>query len=127
MIAVKPPVSICPMTRRKLAVTALVHIGPVTRQITVTGQNARSVLALVAAGPKGCTALEVSSWALRFAAYTHSLIHEYGLNIVTEREEHPGGWHGRHILLDRVTIVSITDGAARRKPQAAPAGAERAA
>ena len=127
MIAVKPPVSICPMTRRKLVFTALVHEGGSTRQITVTGQNARALLALVEAGPKGCTALEVSTWAYRFAAYTFVLIHEHGLNIVTEREEHPGGWHGRHILLDRVTIVSVTDGAARRKPQAAPAGAGRAA
>ena len=107
------------MAGRDFAVTALVHLPEgLTRQITVTGQNARSLLALVAAGPKGCTALEVSTWALRFAAYTHLLIHRFGLNIQTKWEDHPGGRHGRHVLLDRVTIVSVTDGAARRKAAA---------
>ena len=77
------------------------------RSISVTGQVARCLLALVEAGPEGRTALEVSSWALRFAAYCHRLRHDCGLNITTEHEAHDCGWHGRHILLDNVTIAAV--------------------
>ena len=77
------------------------------RHFHVTGQTARALLALVDAGPRGCTAQEVSSWALRFAAYCHVMIHENDLNIVTEREEHHGGWHGRHVLKDHVEILRV--------------------
>lgn len=91
----------------KLKVLARVITADGERDFTTTGQTARSLVALVEAGPKGRTALEVSTWALRFAAYTFDLIHKHGLNIITEREDHPGGWHGRHILLDQVTIISV--------------------
>lgn len=77
---------------------------------TVRGQTARTLLALVDAGPKGNTALEVSSWALRFAAYCHDLKHKHGLTIRTDREEHPGGWHGRHVLETPVEIIEISCG-----------------
>jgi hypothetical protein len=110
-----------PATRRasKLMVVASVEtaIGPL--QFTTIGQSARTLLALVAAGPKGVTALEASSWGFRLAAYTHSLIHEYGLHIVTAREGHPGGWHGRHILLDRVTIVNVSNPVGKERKAAA--------
>lgn len=91
----------------KLIVHARVWSRDGWRPICVRGQEARSLLALVEAGPRGCTALEVSTWALRFAAYTHNLIHKHGLCILTEREKHRGGWHGRHTLLDLVDIVSV--------------------
>jgi hypothetical protein len=88
-----------------------VHARATTRERTwefvVIGQTARTLLALVESRPGGCTALEVSAWALRFAAYCHDLKHKHGLDIVTEREDHPGGWHGRHILMTDVTILYV--------------------
>ena len=78
------------------------------RRFTVRGQEARTLAALVKAGPKGCTALEVSSWALRLAAYTHNLKHDHGLSIVTQHEPHDGGWHGRHVLTTPVSIIEAS-------------------
>lgn len=75
----------------------------------VAGQTARALLALVKAGPRGVTALEVSSWALRFAAYTFELRHDHHLDIETVREEHDGGWHGRHVLRTPVRIVRVIE------------------
>ncbi|EME68266.1 hypothetical protein H261_19189, partial [Paramagnetospirillum caucaseum] len=92
----------------KLKVSARVITAIGERDFTVVGQTARTLLALNEARMKGCTALEVSTWALRFAAYCHVLIHDHDLNIITMREEHSGGWHGRHVLLDHVTITSVT-------------------
>jgi len=95
----------------KLKISAVVATVDGQRRFIVSGQTAKALLALVEAGPKGCTAMEVATWAYRFAAYCHDLIHAHGLRIVTEREEHPGGWHGRHILLDHVTIERVSGGA----------------
>ncbi|USG61481.1 hypothetical protein NBZ79_00635 [Sneathiella marina] len=75
--------------------------------IVTRGQTAKSLLALVEAYPKGVTAQEVSSWALRFAAYCHDLIHKHGLSIRTDREQHEGGWHGRHVLETPVEITEV--------------------
>ncbi len=74
------------------------------RSITVKGRTAKALLALVEAGPKGVTALEVATWAYRLAAYCHDLRRKHGLSIRTERESHPGGWHGRHVLESDVRI-----------------------
>ncbi len=74
------------------------------RCITVKGQTAKALLALVEAGPRGVTAFEAATWAYRFAAYCHELRHKCGLTIRTERESHPGGWHGRHVLETEVRI-----------------------
>jgi len=95
---------------RRLRIVARVATPAGARDITVTGQTARSLVALVEAGPKGRTALEVSTWALRFAAYCHDLTRKHGLTIVCHREDHPGGWHGRHELRDRVTILATEGG-----------------
>lgn len=92
-----------PHTSKRLAVVFYAH----GVRLRVSGQTARALLALVAAGPRGVTALEVSSWALRFAAYTFELRHLYRLNIETIREDHAGGWHGRHVLRTQVRIVRI--------------------
>lgn len=75
-----------------------------SRNITLKGQTAKALLALVEAGPKGVTALEAATWAYRLAAYTHILRHKYGLTIRTDKESHPGGWHGRHVLESDVRI-----------------------
>jgi hypothetical protein len=92
------------MNASRINVRAAVMRDSAERIIVTTGQEARALLALIAAGTRGVTAQEVSSWAYRFAAYCHSLRRK-GLAIVTIREEHPGGWHGRHLLLDRVRLL----------------------
>jgi hypothetical protein len=79
------------------------------RPFVVRGQTAKALIALVNSGACGVTALEVATWAFRFAAYCHDLRNRYGLAIRTEREEHPGGWHGRHVLETPVTIRFVAD------------------
>ena len=75
-----------------------------SRNITLKGQTAKALLALVEAGPRGVTALEAATWAYRLAAYCHELRHKRGLTIRTDKELHPGGWHGRHVLDSDVRI-----------------------
>ena len=87
----------------KLQVRALGPDGP----FLVAGQVAKALLALVAAGATGRTALEVASWAYRFGAYVWTLRHGYGLNIETRREEHEGGWHARYVLACPVTVLRV--------------------
>lgn len=82
------------------------------RYFETRGQIAKALVALVDAGDRGVTALDVSSWAYRFAAYTFDLRKNHGLEIQTLREEHPGGWHGRHVLRTPVRIVSVETGEA---------------
>lgn len=67
------------------------------------------MLALHHAGQRGVTALEMGGWALRLAAYAHYL-GKKGLVINTIRENHPGGWHGRHILASPIQIISVEGG-----------------
>ena len=88
--------------------TTVRAVGP-NGLFAVKGQTGRSLRALVAAGDQGVTALEVSSWALRFAAYCHDLRHKHGLQIDTLREGHDGGWHGRHVLRSTVEILGGCD------------------
>ena len=96
------------MTARRSILCATVRDGDGERSITVRGQEARTLLALVEAGPRGITALECSTWAFRLAAYCHALRRDHGLTIRTDRETHHGGWHGRHVLESRVVIVNAT-------------------
>jgi hypothetical protein len=72
----------------------------------VTGQTAKALMALHRAGAAGVTALEVSTWAYRFAAYCFDL-RKHGLDIETVRESHEGGWHGRHVLHTPVRLVVV--------------------
>jgi hypothetical protein len=78
-------------------------------EFSVSGQTARALLALVDAAGRGVTALELSAWALRLAAYVHSL-RRLGLAITLLREPHPGGWHGRYVLASPVQLLSICSG-----------------
>lgn len=79
------------------------------RLFVVRGQTAKALIALVNSGDRGVTALETATWAYRLAAYCHDLRTRYGLAIRTEREEHPGGWHGRHVLETSVTLRFVVD------------------
>lgn len=97
---------------RRATVTARTWKDGAARLFEVRGQTARALLALVAAGPRGVTALECGAWAFRLAAYCHDLRRRHGLDIATQREPHPGGWHGRHILWSAVEIVAADGEAA---------------
>ena len=73
-----------------------------------TGRNAQTLIALVKAGDRGVTALELSNtWALRLSAYVHTLRHIYKLDIKTQKEQHDGGWHARYVLISTVEILKI--------------------
>jgi hypothetical protein len=80
--------------------------GP-TGSFTATGQVAKALAALVAAGTRGVTALEVNSWAYRLGAYVHTLRHDCGITIETVREPHEGGWHGRYVLRSPVKLEPV--------------------
>jgi hypothetical protein len=95
------------MAKPRPIVVARVWQDRKARIIEVRGQTAKALVTLVAAGGQGCSALEVSDWAYRFAAYCYELRHRYGLAIRTDREGHPGGWHGRHVLETAVEIISV--------------------
>ncbi len=95
--------------RQRHVLKAVVHDNGKERFFIVRGQTAKALKALVTAGSKGCTALEVASWAYRFAAYCHDLIHKHGLKIRTDKETHVGGWHGRHVLESHVSISDSND------------------
>ena len=88
--------------RKRLVVKA---IGPDGQPFTVTGQNAKALLALVKAGAAGVTALDVSAWAFRLAAHVLILRHRHGLSIITLWEAHEGGRHARYVLQSTVTIL----------------------
>ena len=93
----------------KLYCQAIAHTCTGDRPFIVRGQLAKALIALVSGGDCGVSALEVATWAYRFAAYCHLLRTRHGLAIRTEREEHPGGWHGRHVLETPVTIRFVAD------------------
>ena len=78
---------------------------PAGRVAISARQPRRALSALINAGSKGVTALELSSWAYRLGAYVHILRHEYGLAIETLREPHDGGWHGRYVLHTPCQII----------------------
>lgn len=69
------------------------------------GQKCRTLIALIENKNKGITALEVSCWAFRLAAYIHILRSKFDLNIITKNEVHDGGFHARYYLLDQVEIL----------------------
>jgi len=95
--------------RQRHVLKAVVFENGKERFFIVRGQTAKALKALVTAGSKGCTAFEVASWAYRFSAYCHDLIHKHGLNIRTDKETHEGGWHGRHVLESQVSISDSND------------------
>lgn len=68
----------------------------------ITGQDLRTLHALMDAGEKGITALDVSSWAFRLASYVYDLRHKHGLEIQTIREPHDGGYHARYVLISNI-------------------------
>ena len=92
----------CGRTRKHEALSVVTPTGNIT---IGSRQDGRTLYALLQAGNKGITALEMSSWAYRLGAYIHRLRHEHGLAIETLREPHDGGWHGRYVLHTPCQIV----------------------
>jgi hypothetical protein len=75
------------------------------------GQKAKTLKTLVENGSGGCNALEISkTFALRLSEYIRALRHDclcgsYNLDIITNKEPNPTGWHGRYVLTDKVEIL----------------------
>jgi len=87
------------------------------RELVLVGQYARTLRALIEAGAKGITALDVSNtWALRLGHYVFVLRREHGLDIETIRETHEGpagnGWHGRYLLHTRCAMAATNEAVA---------------
>jgi hypothetical protein len=95
------------MTTRVTVLARVRAPGGEARDFETRGQSARTLVALVEAGQRGVTALECSAWAFRLAAYCHELRRDHGLAIRTDREDHPGGWHGRHVLESAVELLAV--------------------
>lgn len=96
------------MAFQKQIIHAQIPNGNGLLNVELVGRYAQTLSALIAAGPRGITALEMSSWALRLAHYIHVLRKDYGLDISTEHENHGGqfpGRHGRYRLHTRVRIL----------------------
>ena len=96
------------MTRRD-PIAVIVGNDADARPLRLTGRYAQTLRALIEAGDRGVTALEISTWALRLSHYVFVLRREHGLEIEMQREPHDGGWHGRYFLR---TPVCILDSAA---------------
>ena len=77
------------------------------QKFVISGQELRTLLALVVAGDNGITAHEVSTWAYRLAAYCHKL-RRLGVPISMSREPHEGGWHGRYRLDGKIKLHPVT-------------------
>lgn len=91
------------MNRRLTLCFAVADESGAERDLVLVGQYARTLRALVEAGSKGITALDVSgTWALRLSHYVFVLRREHGLTITTDWESHDGasgpGRHGRYRL-----------------------------
>lgn len=87
--------------------------------IEATGRYGQALKALIDAGDKGVTALEISSWALRLSHYVHILRTDprYNLDIETAYEDHEvdgmgPGRHGRYRLISRVELLHVNREAA---------------
>lgn len=65
-------------------------------RVELVGRFAQTLDALIRAGERGITSLEISSWALRLSHYVFILRTEHGLAISCEMEEHDGPYPGRH-------------------------------
>ena len=94
--------------KARLIVTA--RILPDGKTFTVHGRDAWALMQLIAAGPKGCTAID--NPGPRWSGYVFNLKRDHGLSIVTIHEAHRGnfpGTHGRYVLLSNVEIISRSD------------------
>ena len=99
-------------TLRAVVVTANIDYPLLSerREIEVVGRFAQTLKALVDAGEKGVTALDLSSWAVRLSHYIYILRGKHGLVIETIQERHEGEFPGKHGLYVLRSQVEIIDG-----------------
>jgi hypothetical protein len=79
------------------------------RSIRLVGRFAQTAEALVTAGPRGITALDLSNWAVRLSHYVFILRKDHGLNIEMMMEGHDGpfpGHHGRYVLTTPMRLIT---------------------
>ena len=75
------------------------------------GQKAKTLKCLVEHKEAGCNALEIAkTFALRLSEYIRALRRDglaggHNLDIITKRELHVGGWHGKYVLCDQVELL----------------------
>jgi hypothetical protein len=80
--------------------------------VTVRGREAWALLALMAAGERGCTPIDTPG--PRCSGYVHDL-RKLGVVIETIRERHGGafpGDHARYVLRARITVLDTLGAAA---------------
>jgi hypothetical protein len=77
------------------------------KEIGLNGQNAKALLSLIKSKHGISTYEGYASGLPRLSWYVCVLRHEYDINIITMREEHVGGWHGRYVLLDKVEVAKV--------------------
>jgi len=82
------------------------------KEIGLNGQNAKTLLTLIKSKHGLSTYDGYGSGLPRLSWYVCVLRHNYDINIITIREEHLGGWHGRYVLLDRVEVGKVWGGQA---------------
>jgi hypothetical protein len=73
--------------------------------VTVRGREAWALLALLAAGERGCTPIDTPG--PRWSGYVHDL-RKLGIAIETIRERHAGAFPGDHawyVLRSRITVL----------------------
>ncbi len=98
-----------PNSNKKLTAKFSLNKNSQEKVFVLNGRECQTLIALVKARQKGITALEISCWALRLAAYVFSLKRDLSLNIITTVEPHNGGNHGRYILQDNIKILEVFD------------------
>lgn len=98
------------MNKAKFVIVVHIHLPDNgTRILHLTGREAWAMRELINAGEKGCT--PINQPAPRWSAYIHNL-RKMGVSIETITEPHGGtfaGDHGRYVLREHATIVSILD------------------
>ena len=67
-----------------------------SKTIALTGRFSQTLDALIAAGDRGITALDIAHWAVRLSHYIYILRKKHGLTIEMLEEEHGGEFPGRH-------------------------------
>lgn len=90
--------------RKRLVVKA---IGPDGQPLMVSGQMAKVLLALIAAGEAGVDPLARETWSLRLSDHVRKLKTLRGLSIATMWGRHDDGRHARYVLQSAVIIVEI--------------------
>ncbi len=93
---------------RKIYATFLLTKNNKKKELGLNGQNAKTLLTLLRTKNNGISTFEGFGFGLpRLSGYICVLRHEYNINIITIREEHIGGWHGRYVLVDMVEIGKV--------------------